>query len=242
MRRKTSKSRRGINRRKAALVCRYEKSNLQKWAEREIDILCGNSTDEDSRYSNACATSALKALISLCGDGHSGYSIKITQNILNRLIDGKPLTPIKDVDEVWNKATDYCPDSDYKTYQCKRCSALFKHVYKDGHVEYGYNNLCYCEDINSGVTYSSGFVSHIIHEMHPITMPFMPTSKPIKVICEDFLTDKKNGDFDTLGIYYAVLEDGKKEEINRWFKETENGWDEISEAEYKERKAVKIND
>ena len=70
--------------------------------------------------------------------------------------------------------------------------------------------------------------------------------KPIKVFCEDFLTDCKNGDFDTVGIYYALkYENGeeKRIEINRFFrnphdneKETYKGWVEISKEEYEERK------
>ena len=82
-------------------------------------------------------------------------------------------------------------------------------------------------------------------------MPYMP-GKPIKVYCEDFLTDKKNGDFDTVGVFYALKEeDGeqKKIEINRFFREPfENeeeskdfpGYVEISKKEYDERKARKL--
>lgn len=44
----------------------------------------------------------MRAFESLLGDGHSGMSIGITKNILNRLIDGKPLTPIEDTEDVWN--------------------------------------------------------------------------------------------------------------------------------------------
>ena len=78
--------------------------------------------------------------------------------------------------------------------------------------------------------------------MFPITMPYMP-SNPIKVYCEDFLTDKKNGDFDTVGVFYALkTENGeqKKIEINRFFREPkdneERGWIEISKEEYMQRK------
>lgn len=45
----------------------------------------------------------MRAFESLLGDGHSGMSIGITKNILNRLIDGKPLTPIEDTEEVWGE-------------------------------------------------------------------------------------------------------------------------------------------
>ena len=67
--------------------------------------------------------------------------------------------------------------------------------------------------------------------------------KPIRVYCEDFLTDKKNGDFDTIGIVYALkTENGeqKKIEINRFFGEPkdneERDWVEISKEEYIHRK------
>ena len=67
--------------------------------------------------------------------------------------------------------------------------------------------------------------------------------KPIRVYCEDFLTDKKNGDFDTIGIVYALkTENGeqKKIEINRFFRgpkdSEERDWVEISKEEYMQRK------
>ena len=74
--------------------------------------------------------------------------------------------------------------------------------------------------------------------MFPITMPYIP-GKPIDVYCEDLLTDKKNGDFDIIGVFYALkTENGeqKKIEINRFFRETKDNeefdWVEISKDEY----------
>ena len=67
--------------------------------------------------------------------------------------------------------------------------------------------------------------------------------EPIKVYCEDFLTDKKNGDFDTVGVFYALkTENGKQEriEINRFFRtpkgDEKGAWTEISKEEYTQRK------
>lgn len=88
-------------------------------------------------------------------------------------------------------------------------------------------------------TFTTGLVTKIIDELFPITMPYNP-GKAIAVYCEDFLTDKKNGDFDTRGIFYAIKPDGEKIEINRFFKESEDGWNEIDKTEYDERKAVRI--
>lgn len=165
----------------------------------------------------------------------------MTQAILNRLINGQPLTPIEDIDGTWNMCPR--PKDGSELYQCKRMWSLFKRVYADGTVKYSDNNYSYCINIhNPKNTYFSGLVRNIIDEMFPIAMPYMP-SEPIKVYCEDFLTDKKNGDFDTVGVFYALkTENGKQEriEINRFFRvpkgDEKGDWIEISKEEYMQRK------
>lgn len=221
--------------------------SMQTWAEKEIEIACkrerdasGVENDGDWDYGCACYESALKAFKSLMGEGHSGFSISMTKHILNRLIDGKPLTPIEDTDDVWNDILDMRGiNGEEVKYQCKRMSSLFKYVYTDGAVKYRDIDRCYGVDINNtNNTFSTGLVTKIIDEMFPITMPYCP-GKAISVYCEDFLTDKKNGDFDTRGVFYAIKDD-EKIEINRFFKESKDGWAEIDESEYNERKTVKI--
>lgn len=227
--------------------------DILNWAKQEVEIACKreNPNRKEGEFDNGCACydAALEAFEILCGQGHSGCSIKMTQAILNRLIDGRPLTPIEDTDDIWNK-TGINHDNEYKTYQCKRMSSLFKDIYSDGRIKYHDVDYCYCIDINSpDSTYTTGLARNIIHEMFPISMPYMPT-KPIKVFCEDFLTDRKNGDYDTKGIFYALKEtNGQQEkiEINRFFrepydneKETYSGWVEITKEEYEERKARKL--
>lgn len=225
-------------------------SDKLDWAEREVAIACekekSNRKEGEFYYSYGCTCyeSALKAFKSLCDDGHSGLSIKITQSILNRLINGQPLTPIEDTDDVWEKVAQD-KDMGHLIYRCKRMSSLFKDVYADGTIEYSDNNRSYCVNINNpNNTYSSGLVRRIVDKMFPITMPYIP-GKLIKVYCEDFLTDKKNGDFDTIGVFYALkTENGeqKKIEINRFFREPKDneklirGWVEISKEEYMQRK------
>lgn len=165
----------------------------------------------------------------------------MTQNILSRLLDEQPLTAIEDTDDIWERCS--CPEENPKMYQCKRMSSLFKEVYADGTVKYDDIDRSYCVSIhNPNCTYSFGLVKRIINQMFPITMPYMP-GKPIKVYCEDFLTDKKNGDFDTVGIFYAwKTKNGEPERINinRFFREPEGNekgsWTEISKEEYYERK------
>ena len=181
--------------------------------------------------------------------------LKKAQNYLQWLINdieavqedkSKPLTPIEDTDDVWNLIDNH--EDGYISYQCKRMSSLFKDVYADGTVKYDDINRSYCIDIhNSNNKYSSGLVRRIIDVMFPITMPYMP-GKPIKVYCEDFLTDKKNGDFDTFGVFYALKTENDKQEkieINRFFREPKDGevgkWTGISKEEYMQRRDKRLN-
>jgi hypothetical protein len=77
---------------------------MSDWAKREVEIACKREApdrkDGEWDYGCACYESALKAYQSLMEDGHSGFSFSLTRQILNRLIDGKPLTPIEDIPEV----------------------------------------------------------------------------------------------------------------------------------------------
>lgn len=108
--------------------CR-EKSSMERWAENEVAIACQRENpdrkDGEWDYGCACYESALKAFRSLCEDGHSGFSIGLTKAILNRLIENKPLLPIEDTDDGWNKCNFERKDGS-KEYQSKRMSSLFK--------------------------------------------------------------------------------------------------------------------
>lgn len=210
-----------------------KKSNLEKWAEKEVELVC---KDGEIDYNTICYKSALKAFNILCEDGHSGMSIQMTKHILNRLIDGKPLTPIEDTNDVW-----YLESSieNYQRYQCNRMFSLFKNVYPDGRINYYDENYCYCIDYNNhNKRYTLKLASDIIHEMFPITMPYIP-DKPFKIYCTDFLFNINNGDFDTFAIHYVINQNDEQIFINRYFKEDDSTkyprWIEISETEYLER-------
>ena len=224
--------------------------SLVEWAKREVEIACKRENPERKEgefdYGCACYESALKAFESLCEDGHSGMSIRFTKAILDQLIDVRPLSPIEDTDDVWREGLRLVGQN-YTTYQCNRMSAFFKYVYDDGRVRYYSNDYCYSIDVNNPEsTWYNGFISRIIEDMFPITMPYIP-GKPIKVVTEEFLVDPKNGDYDTMGVLYCLKEDNgeqKRIEINRFFREPEGDesgcWTEISKEEYEERKAKKI--
>lgn len=221
--------------------CR-EKSDMEQWAEKEVRMACHHENpdrkDGEFDYGCACYESALKAYNSLCEDGHSGMSIGFTKAILNRLIDHKPLLPIEDKEDAWYDVSEHFGAGKKGIeFQCKRMSSLFKKVSEDGTVKYSDISRYYGVDINNpSVSYHNGLIDKIGEAMFPITMPYMPYDKPFKVYTEDFLVDPKNGDYDTRGMLYIITPDGEKMEINRYFKEVENGFEEIDEAEYLSRK------
>ena len=97
---------------------------------------------------SGCYDSALKAFNSLLEDCHSGMSMSITRGILNRLIDGKPLTPIEDTEDIWTDI--YTDKGGIVMYQCTRMNSLFKDVYPDGTVKYKDTDQFVLVDVNSG--------------------------------------------------------------------------------------------
>lgn len=219
--------------------------SMYDWAQREIEIACKREREASKvpegewDYGCACYESALKAYKSLMEDGHSGMSIGFTKNILLRLIEGKALTPIEDTDDVWNELDYQTKENVAKHYQSKRMSALFKDVYPDGTVKYSDVDRCYCVDIdNPNAAYSTGLVRDIIDEMFPIVMPYAPETRSYKVVCETFLVDPKNGDYDTKGILYVIKPDGERVEIGKYFAEKNRKLVEISKDEYRKRKMI----
>lgn len=179
----------------------------------------------------------MKAFESLLKDGHSGMSIGFTKAILNRLIDGKPLTAIEDTEDMWMEC--WKNENNSVTYQCKRMGSLFKDVYEDGSVKYHDTERVYCINVSEpDVPYRNGFITRIYNEIFPITMPYMPKDKPDVIVCDELLTDRKNGDFDTIAILYIKRSDGEKVEVNRYFKEGKESFVEITGREYFQREMM----
>ena len=115
--------------------------------------------------------------------------------------------------------------------------SLFKDVYPDGTVKYSDVDRIICYDIDSPKsTYHNGFINNLIDKMYPIKMPY--SGERMRVECETFLTDKKNGDYDTKGILRIHFSDGAIKAVNQYFKESGNSFVEINEDEYFERKNI----
>ena len=165
-------------------------------------------------------------------------SIGFTKAILNRLINNKPLRPIEDKADEWNEVSFNKKDGS-KIYQCKRMSSLFKNVAADGTISYNDVSRYHGTYVNDpNVSYHSGLIDKVMDEKFPVVMPYIPNNKPFKVYTEDFLTDTKNGDFDTIGLLYTITPLGRRIELGRYFKEAEEGFDEIDKAEYDQRKEM----
>lgn len=196
--------------------------SMSEWAKREIEILKSkNPPDEECGfdYIGECCDSAMRAFESLMNDGHSGMSIGITKNILMKLIEGKALTPIEDTPDVWSDIIDRHDDK--ITYQCKRMSSLFKNVYDDGRIEYHDVDRVLGVNINNPICcFHSGRTSKYVYDRFPITMPYIPASKPYEVYTEEFLTDSELSrytDWNVEAYYYIKTPDGEKIELNEFY-------------------------
>ncbi len=218
---------------------------MENWAEREIDLAIRNAYNandpEGNRYYAECCKSALKAYNSLIADGHSGASIIVTKNILNRLIDNKSFTPITDDCEYWVREN-LLDEADCICYRSTRMSSLFKYVYEDGSEKFTDVDRVKARYINGpGTSFYNGTATRIIDEMFPIVLPYWPGDGFV-MYCEDFLFNPVNGDFDTVGYLYATRS-GKPVRINRFFKEDETTHKlvEITKNEYEDRKSISKN-
>ena len=230
---------------------------MSNWAEQECRIACKRENPEfdfdsdEFDYGCSCYKSALKAYKSLMEDGHSGYSFGLTKQILIRLMDGQPLTPITDADffSVERGTEAYPMESEEylekrglkSSLQCPRMSSLFREETLDGKVSYRDVDRAYYIDIeNPSLTYSSwcGFLD----EMFPITMPYVPNRNKYKIYSQTFLTDKKHGDFDTRGILYVITPESKRVDLNIYQTEGDDGeWKDITKEEYEKLLSMRID-
>ena len=211
--------------------------SLSDWAESEVNLALKNNSDP---YGSGCLKSALKAFRSLCDDGHSGMSIGITKCLLNRLIDGKPLTSIEDTPDVWNDTSDFWGVAGH--YQCNRMSALFKTVAPDGSVSYhDVDRTILVEVYDDGheSDWHSGLADKIVDEVcGPITLPYYPSEKPYKVYAQQFdSVNAEAGCFDTTRIIKIVDPEGNEIPCERFYAEMDMGMEPISKEEYDRRRA-----
>lgn len=230
-------------------------NDIYGWAEQECRLACKRENPnfdfdgDDFDYGCSCYKSALKAYKSLVEDEHSGMSFSFTRDILERLMRHEPLTPITDDD--FKGENCLYSDEDLASMglksktQCPRMSSLFRKETVDGEVTYNDINRAYCINVESpSDTFSSG-ISGIVDEMFPIKMPYFPEKKKYEVHVQSFLTDRRNGDFDTQAILYIITPEGERVDVNRYQTEKDGKMVDITKDEYNEllkRRIDKLND
>lgn len=137
-------------------------SNYCKHLEREWEILGWNKLSEDSDDSQLCMKiDLLEILAVIYEQGHSGFSFNYMFNLLTRLANFLPISPLTGEDDEWHEMLDGC-------LQNIRCSIVFKD--KDGKA---YNTNGYVFESVDGGCYIS------IKSRKYITFPYFPPTKPI---------------------------------------------------------------
>lgn len=204
--------------------------DIVEFAKNEIEIFKKRvaKDSDDYRYNVLCMEAAVEALKVLAEQGHSGMSISYTMKYLENLVQCKVLTPIVEEDEFTP-----CPWREGEE-GCVRYSGLYRTKDENGNWKYhDVNQISTRVLTNAGSSYwHSGFVSRIIEDMFPITLPYMPYSDGAEYIANvyEYLRDRSNGDYDTIYIE-SVLDKktGKVYPINRYFTE-----DPISDSTFLE--------
>ena len=226
---------------------------MSEWAKREVEIACKkenpNWDGKSFDYGCACYQSALKSFLALCEDGHSGMSFSSTKNILIRLMEGNPLTPITDEDffigsDMPLESEEYLKERGLKSnLQCPRKSSLFRKETLDGKVSYTDVDRVVFIDEN-GNYWGNGKATKIVDKMFPITMPYISSNQKYKVYGEEFLLDERNirnGDFDHKAYLYVITPEGEKIELDEYYKEVNEEMVKISKDEYFKDKLEKLN-
>lgn len=200
---------------------------MKNWAKKEVELYKEKQDD----YGKLCADSALKAFLSLMNDDHSGFSIKITQNLLNRLINGQPLQPIEDKDFVQDPSMPQASEKELEDrklksdIQCPRMFSLFREEKLDGTVIYNdVKRTIFIDtyDENNPSTWHSGEADKIVDKMFPITMPYYPSAKQYKVYGKTMYIDENGNDktkehpgtFNKIIYEYLITPKGEKIELN----------------------------
>ena len=223
------------------------------WAKNEIKLACNeelaNRTEEDEKfdpdwdYGVECYKSALEAFEVLCNQGHSGLSISLTKNILDRLIEGKPLTPLLGTDDEWQQIDPFdgwTEDGRQVTdFQNKRYPSLFKYEYSDGEIEYSDVNRAVGVSSENDIPYHNGMISRYVNEKYPITFPYIPSNKQYKMIVEEFCWEEPTltgkGYYDTICWKELIDPEGVKIPINKYFAEIYGEMKEIPKEQYQQR-------
>ena len=113
--------------------------------------------------------------------GHSGYSAITVCSIFERLVKGRPLTPITDEEDQWDEIRSI--GHEHACYQHIRMGSLFKTVLKDGSTAiYDIDRVQVCYE-GYTTSFFNSFVNQIVSEQFPIKFPYV--GETLKAQCEE---------------------------------------------------------
>jgi hypothetical protein len=143
-------------------------SNLLSYAENELNRI-GMTEDSPDEMNVMMRKHILHMMNEFAEEGHSGFSASYAINILTKLMEFKPLSPLTGEDDEWNLVGD-------GHWQNKRCSSVFKGVDDscydiDGKVFWEWQSN---EDGQAVKSYYTGYGCSI-----PVTFPYTPPKEPI---------------------------------------------------------------
>ena len=139
--------------------------SLVLFAENELNRLLKDCDDSESLNMQKTINNDILDMVKMFSNQHhSGFSAKYSLNLLNRLLNYKPVSAITDNDDEW-EAIDYGGDV---AYQCKRCPSIFKS--KDGKV-YNVEGKIFSDD--NGHTWYTSSESRVYIDL-PYNVPTSP--------------------------------------------------------------------
>lgn len=142
-------------------------SNLVEFAQNELNILLKSCTDSESlKMQKVMNDDIMEIVKKFASQGHSGFSAQYALNLVTRLLQYKPITPLTGEDEEWVEL-DYGDDL---AYQNKRCPQIFKQ--KDGKI-YDVEGKVFSSD--NGHSWYTSKDSRVYIEM-PYNVPARPES------------------------------------------------------------------
>lgn len=142
--------------------------NSVEWAKKELDRLVKDNDEMQIAMNN----NILQIVEVFAGQGHSGFSAAYALNIIKRLLDWKPITPLTGEDDEWGEVPEW--DKERNLQQNKRCTAVFRENFDNSTAYYLYGKV-FSDD--GGKTWWSGIEGRV-----PVVFPYTVPLEPERII------------------------------------------------------------
>lgn len=195
----------------------------KKWANKEaehaakyVTMKYGNNIPMNKCYETV-VNEAVKLFNELEDLPHTEESKVMIKRFLSRLIEDKPLSPIEDRDDMWDKVGGHVgEDSEVTLYINKRLRTLYRRevrdIKKDVLIEKTYHDPTRVTCINTidGKEVTLSLVNDYVDEHFPIKFPYFPTDKyVVDVVMFNHKNPLEDGEEDTICIQTIIDPDHK---------------------------------